>query len=172
MASTSRGGLQHGKRDFERHITNPQRPARHSRLPAPLTAMLSRLIFRDRCRLPWGRGIHRHRRPRPRCSLRPGRRGRASQCRPVSYVAFKTGFSASEGTQRAGRHINADATLSIRLLPRVFDGEAPVWPWMKDARRGKPVGDQLRHPIPREAVFLAAPPKRTTPEVGHVMPER
>jgi len=38
---------------------------------------------------------------------------------------------------------------SIRLLPRVFDGEAPVGPGMKDARRGKPAGDQLRHPVPR-----------------------
>src|SRR5262249_14603654 len=45
-----------------------------------------------------------------------------------------------------GRHINVDATLSIRLLPRVFDGEAPVRPWMKDARRGKPFGNQLRRP--------------------------
>src|SRR5262245_20374567 len=61
---------------------------------------------------------------------------------------------------------------SIRLLPRVFNGEAPVGPWMKDARRGKPVGDQLRHSLPCEAVFLAAPPKRAAPEVGHVMPER
>ena len=61
---------------------------------------------------------------------------------------------------------------SIRLLPRVFDGKAPVRPWMKDARRGKPFGDQLRHPPPREAVFLAAPPKCAAPEVGHVMPER
>jgi len=43
---------------------------------------------------------------------------------------------------------------------------------MKDARREKPVGDQLLHPVPRKAVFLAAPPKRTTPEVGQVMPER
>jgi ABC-type oligopeptide transport system substrate-binding subunit len=41
----------------------------------------------------------------------------------------------------------------------------------KDARRGKPAVGQFRHPIPREAVLLAAPPKRSTPEVGHVMPE-
>src|SRR6195256_2891860 len=61
---------------------------------------------------------------------------------------------------------------SIRLLPWVFDGEALIGPGVKDARRGKPGVGQFRHPIPREAVFLAAPPKRSTPEVGHVMPER
>jgi hypothetical protein len=57
---------------------------------------------------------------------------------------------------------------SIRLLPRVFDGEALFGPGMKDARRGKPAVGQFRHPIPREAVLLAAPPKRSTPEVDQV----
>src|SRR6516165_4780277 len=61
---------------------------------------------------------------------------------------------------------------SIRLLPWVFDGEALIGPGMKDARNGKPVVGQLRHPIPREAVLLATTPERSTPEVGHVMPER
>jgi len=60
----------------------------------------------------------------------------------------------------------------IRLLPRVFDGEALFGPGMKDARRGKPAVGQFRHPIPREAVLLAAPPKRSTPEVDQVMPKR
>src|SRR6516162_9870806 len=61
---------------------------------------------------------------------------------------------------------------SIRLLPWVFDGEALIRPGMKDARSGKPVVGQFRHPIPREAVLLAATPERSPPEVGHVMPER
>ena len=61
---------------------------------------------------------------------------------------------------------------SIRLLPRVFDGEALIGPGMTDTRRGKPVVGQFRHSIPSEAVLLAAPPKRATPEVGNVMPER
>src|SRR5262249_36624053 len=52
------------------------------------------------------------------------------------------------------------------------DGEALIGPGMKDARSGKPVVGQFRHPIPREAVLLAAAPQRSTPEVGHVMPER
>src|ERR1700716_2259588 len=43
---------------------------------------------------------------------------------------------------------------------------------MKDTRRGKPVGDQLRHAFPREPIFLTAPPKRSSPEIGHIMPER
>src|SRR5215471_15437537 len=43
---------------------------------------------------------------------------------------------------------------------------------MKDARRGKPVIDQLRHALPCESVSLAAPPKRSSPEVGHATSER
>jgi hypothetical protein len=43
---------------------------------------------------------------------------------------------------------------------------------MKDARRGKPVIDQLRHALPCESVSLAAPPKRSLPEVGHATSER
>jgi hypothetical protein len=43
---------------------------------------------------------------------------------------------------------------------------------MKDARLGKPVIDQLRHAIPCEPVFLTAPSKRASPEVGHMVPER
>ena len=61
---------------------------------------------------------------------------------------------------------------SIRLLPWVFDGEALIGPGMKDTRSGKPVIGQFRHPMPREAVLLAAASERSTPEVGHVMPER
>jgi len=61
---------------------------------------------------------------------------------------------------------------SIRLLSWVFDGKALIGPGMKDARSGKPVVSQFRHPIPREAVLLAAAPERSTPEVGHVMPKR
>ena len=40
---------------------------------------------------------------------------------------------------------------------------------MKDARLGKPDIDELRHTLPCEAVFLAAPPERSSPEVGHVV---
>jgi hypothetical protein len=38
----------------------------------------------------------------------------------------------------------------------VFDGEALIGPGVKDTRRGKPAVGQFRHPIPREAVLLAA----------------
>ena len=61
---------------------------------------------------------------------------------------------------------------SIQLLPWVFDGKVLIGPRMKDARSGKPVVGQFRHPIPRKAVLLAGAPERSTPEVGHVMPER
>src|SRR5712672_2206326 len=43
---------------------------------------------------------------------------------------------------------------------------------MKDARRGEPIGDQLRHAFPCEPIFLTAPPERSSPEIGHIMPER
>ena len=43
---------------------------------------------------------------------------------------------------------------------------------MTDTRWGKPVVRQFRHSIPSEAVLLAAPSKRSTPEVSDVMPER
>src|ERR1700745_874842 len=43
---------------------------------------------------------------------------------------------------------------------------------MKDARLGKPVIDQLRQAIPCESVFLTAPSKRASPEVGYMVPER
>ena len=60
---------------------------------------------------------------------------------------------------------------SIRLLPWVFDGETLIGPRMKDAWSGKPVVGQFCHPIPREAVLLAAAPERSTPEVDHIVPE-
>jgi hypothetical protein len=53
----------------------------------------------------------------------------------------------------------------------VFDGEALIGPGVKDPRSKKPVVGQFRHPIPLEAVLLAAAPERSTPEVGQVMPE-
>src|SRR5215472_17756729 len=61
---------------------------------------------------------------------------RANRCRPVSYVAFEFQFSVSEGAQRAGHHINADATLGIdsaiaalrplSLVVCAFHSEAPL----------------------------------------------
>jgi hypothetical protein len=44
------------------------------------------------------------------------------------YVAFENRFVASCADLRGQRHITIGATLCIRLLPRVFDGEADVWP--------------------------------------------
>jgi hypothetical protein len=48
----------------------------------------------------------------------------------------------------------------------VFGGEALIGPRMKNTRRGKPAVGQFRHPVPREAVLLAAAPKRSSPEVA------
>src|SRR5215471_15053922 len=82
-----------------------------------------------------------------------------------SYVAFKARFAALEDTNRAGRHINADATLRIRLPPRVCDGETITRPRMEDNRFREPVVHQLRHPFPRHPILLAASPQRAPPEV-------
>ena len=43
---------------------------------------------------------------------------------------------------------------------------------MKDSRQWKPSRGNLCQPLPRHAVFLAAPPKRAPPEVGDVIAER
>src|SRR6266478_2301294 len=59
----------------------------------------------------------------------------------------------------------------IRLPPWVFDGEALVWPGMKDARFGEPVVGQLSDPLPCHPVLLAAPPKRPPPEIDDMIPE-
>jgi hypothetical protein len=52
----------------------------------------------------------------------------------------------------------------------MFDVKAHVGPRVKDARREQPNIDELRHTLPCEAVFLAAPLERSTPQVGHVVP--
>ena len=51
-------------------------------------------------------------------------------------------------------------------------GEAHSGPGMKDPRLGEPVGSQSPHAIPCEAVLLATSPERTSPQMGHPMPER
>jgi hypothetical protein len=49
------------------------------------------------------------------------------------------------------------------LLPRVFDGETPIRPRMKDSRGRKPgIGDSS-HSLPRHGVLLTAPPERAPP---------
>jgi hypothetical protein len=59
----------------------------------------------------------------------------------------------------------------IRLPPRVCDGIAIAGPRMKDGRFREPGIRQLRHPFPRGAILLAAPPQRAPPEVGDVVPK-
>ena len=107
----------------------------------------------------------------------------------LRFAAAVTGRHARLGTRLLarlcrGRHLRRQTSTrlqgatrtdpyepnsGIRLLPRVFDGKAHMWPGMKDARLREPVVGQPRHPFPREAVFLATTPKRAVPEVGHVM---
>jgi hypothetical protein len=42
---------------------------------------------------------------------------------------------------------------------------------MKDSRLGNPMGGQPVHPLPREAILLAAPPQRAQPNTLHVIVE-
>jgi hypothetical protein len=42
------------------------------------------------------------------------------------YVAFKARFSALEGTLGAGRHMNVNATLSIKCGPPTFSTGKPL----------------------------------------------
>ncbi len=99
---------------------------------------------------------------------------RSDGLRPQATAPILDSTRIAVGMPVAGHppHRSGQARFEHPALTLSIDGEAPVWPGMKDARRGKPAGDQLRHSVPREAVFLAAPPKRAAPEVGHVMPER
>src|SRR3954467_4749903 len=58
-----------------------------------------------------------------------------------------------------------------RLPPWVSDGEAFTRPGVKDVRSGEPGIGHLRHPPPCAPVFLAAPPQRAPPQVGHMVAE-
>src|SRR3954470_22545527 len=55
-----------------------------------------------------------------------------------------------------------------RLPPWVSDGETFTRPGVKEVRSGEPGIGQRRHPRPCEPVFLAAPPQRAPPQVGHM----
>src|SRR5271157_3782855 len=72
----------------------------------------------------------------------------------------------------------AERSASVRVaceffLPIGTPSTNGVGRWIEGrARLGKPDIDELRHTLPCEAVFLAAPPERSSPEVGHVVPER
>src|SRR3954451_8395052 len=58
-----------------------------------------------------------------------------------------------------------------RLLPRVFDGEALVWPGMKDLRLGEKLVGYFQDPLPRRSVLLTAAPERTPPQADDMEPE-
>src|SRR3984893_7346739 len=54
----------------------------------------------------------------------------------------------------------------------MFDGEALVWPGVKDAWPWQPLVRELVDPVPPRAVLLAAPRQRAHPEHHDVVPER
>src|SRR5215510_13792583 len=54
----------------------------------------------------------------------------------------------------------------------VHDGEAPIRIRVKDSRLRYPVGGQSVHPLPREAILLAASPQRAQPDTRHTAVER
>src|SRR4029078_13735578 len=60
---------------------------------------------------------------------------------------------------------------AARLPPGVYDGETFTRPRVKEVRSGEPGIGQLCHPRPGEPVFLAAPPQRAPPQVGHMVAE-
>jgi len=66
----------------------------------------------------------------------------------INYVASKIHFSAHATTFNTERHINVNATLRIRLLPLVSDGEPNTGPWMEDSRLREKLVCQFRHPRP------------------------
>src|SRR6266404_5655195 len=60
----------------------------------------------------------------------------------------------------------------IRLPPWMFDGEALVWPGVKDAWPWQPLVREPVDPVPSRAVLLAAPRERAPPEHHDMVPER
>src|SRR3954452_21487773 len=58
-----------------------------------------------------------------------------------------------------------------RLLPRVFDGEALVWPGVKDPGLGERLVGYFQDPLPRRSVLLTAAPERTPPQADDMEPE-
>ena len=54
----------------------------------------------------------------------------------------------------------------------MFDGEALVWPGVKDAWPWQPLVREPVDPVPSRAVLLAAPRQRAHPEHHDVVPER
>jgi hypothetical protein len=61
----------------------------------------------------------------------------------VRHRCRQSAPSPRVGVALAGREPDS----SIRLLPRVFDGEALIGPGMKNTRPGKPAVGQFRHPV-------------------------
>ena len=59
-----------------------------------------------------------------------------------------------------------------RLPPWVFDGEAVSRPGVQDTRLWEPVVRDLLNPVPLSFILLTASPKRTPPEIDHVVTER
>src|SRR4051812_22213966 len=58
-----------------------------------------------------------------------------------------------------------------RLLPRVFDGKALIWPGMKDPGLGEKLVGHFQDPLPRRSVLLTAAPERTPPQADDMEPE-
>src|SRR5258706_5588722 len=54
----------------------------------------------------------------------------------------------------------------------MFDGEARVWPGVKDAWPWQPLVREPVDPVPSRAVLLAAPRERAPPEHHDMVPER
>ena len=79
--------------------------------------------------------------------------------------------SWKDGQQSKERHASGCGEQGTRLPPWVSDGETFTRPGVKEVRSGEPGIGQLRHPRPCERVFLAAPPQRAPPQVGHMVAE-
>ena len=58
----------------------------------------------------------------------------------------------------------------IRLLPRVFDGEAFLRPGVKHMGWWQPLSGQPVDPCPGHSVLLTAPLQRAPPQIDDVMP--
>ena len=92
--------------------------------------------------------------------------------RPLCYVVFKSDSSPPNNKFCGQRYITIGATLRIRLLPRVPDGEPHTRPGMQDTGLGEEFVGQFRHPLPHHIRSLAATAELPMPKANDMGSER
>jgi len=83
----------------------------------------------------------------------------------VDRIAVGMRIAAHPRTDPGGRDSRTG------LPPRVLDGEANAGPRMKDTGWRQELCREFGHPVPCGAIPLASLYNRTSPDIGHIVPE-